>query len=145
MIKKKLNRLIILFFCISLGACGSANRINGSSLKTANKSVAFIKEHLAAGQRLEFEVAYWELRRQIKDDKEFLKAIDQKNVTDIIQLGKEYFTRNKAAGLPETAQFDSWDQMIAKEIEQRKLQNAGATEPKDKKGYPSVDYKLHSM
>lgn len=137
--------LFILSISLLLNACGNANQINGTSLKTALKSVAFIKERLPLNQRVEFEVAYWSLRNQYKDDAEFLKTIDQKSATDIVALGKAEFAKNQAAGNAEVAQFANWEQMIAQQIEQRGQQDRTAIDPKDKKDYPRVDYKMHAM
>lgn len=137
--------ILILSICLALNACGNANQINGKNMKTAHKSVSFIKERLPANQRVEFEVAYWGLRNQIKDDAEFLKSIDNKTSADIIELGKASFAKNKAAGVAEVAGYDNWDQMIAKQIEQRTEQDRSAVDSKDKKGYPRVDYKMHAM
>ena len=114
-------------------------------MKTAHKSVGIIKERLPANQRVEFEVAYWSLRNQIKDDTEFLAAIAQKTSADIIEQAKANFSKNKAAGLAEVAGYDTWEQMIAKQIEQRGEQDRSAGDPKDKKSYPRVDYKMRSM
>lgn len=136
---------LVLSICMMLSACGNANQINGKSMKTAHKSVAFIKEHLPTNQRVEFEVAYWGLRHQIKDDAEFLKMIDNKTSADIIELGKASFAKNKADGVSEVASYDNWDQMIAKQIEQRSEQDRSAVDAKDRKGYPSVNYKMHAM
>jgi hypothetical protein len=137
--------LLVLSICLLLNACGNANQINGRSMKTAHKSVAFIKEHLPENQRVEFEVAYWALRNQVKDDAAFLKAIDQKTSTDISALGKAGFAKNKEAGIAEVAGYDNWEQMIAQQIEQRGAQDRSAIDPKDKKGYPRVDYKMRAM
>lgn len=136
---------LVLSICLLLNACGNTNQINGSSMKTAHKSVAIIKERLPANQRVEFEVAYWSLRNQIKDDTEFLAAIAQKTSADIIEQAKANFSKNKAAGLAEVAGYDTWEQMIAKQIEQRGEQDRSAVDPKDKKSYPRVDYKMRSM
>lgn len=137
--------LLVLAACVLLNACGNANQINGRSMKTAHKSVALIKEHLPANQRVEFEVAYWALRNQIKDDGEFLKFIDQKTSTELIALAKANFAKDKAAGVTEVAKYDNWEQMITRQIELRGEQDHSAVDPKDKKGYPRVDYKMHSM
>ncbi len=137
--------LFILSISLLLNACGNANQINGTSLKTALKSVAFIKERLPIQQRIEFEVAYWALRNQYKDDAEFLKTINQKSFADIVALGKAQFDKNKAAGIAEVAKHANWEQMIAQQIEQRGLQDRTAIDPKDKKDYPRVDYKMHAM
>jgi len=128
-----------------LAGCGNAQQINGHNLNTALKSVSFIKEHLPAQQRFEFEMAYWALRKQIKDDQEFLKAIDGKSAQDLIASAKADFAKQKATGIEEYAAYDNWDQMVSRQIEQRNLQEPGAADTRDKKGYPRVDYKLHSM
>ena len=142
----KASRDFLVFsLCLLLNACGNANQINGHSMKTAHQSVAIIKKHLPANQQVEFEVAYWALRKQIKNDAEFLSTIDQKTSADIIVLGKAGFTKDKAAGVPELAGYDNWEQMIASQIGQREEQDRSATDPKDKKGYPRVDYKMHAM
>lgn len=136
---------IVLAVCLLLGACGNANQINGHSMKTAHQSVAIIKERLPTKQKVEFEVAYWALRQRIKDDAEFLNAINQKTSADVIALGKANFTADKAAGAPELAGYDTWEQMIARQIEQRGEQDRSAVDTKDKRGYPRVDYKMHAM
>lgn len=135
----------VLMACACLNACSDADRIHASSMKTAHKSVAFIKEHLKPAQRIEFEVAYWAIRKQLKDDSEFLKTIDKKSSADIIELAKANFAKDKAAGSTEAAEYGNWEQMIARQIEQRNQQDQSAVDPHDKKGYPRVDYKMHAM
>jgi len=137
--------IFVLLTCLFANACTNASQINARSLKTAIKSVAFIKERLPENQRVEFEIAYWTIRSHIKDDAEFLKSIDQQNAAGIIELGKAIFAKNKAAGMTELANFDDWEQMLSNQLAQRGVQAPGALDPKDKKGYPRVDYKLHSM
>ncbi|MCQ8103871.1 hypothetical protein NP590_07125 [Methylomonas sp. SURF-2] len=136
---------LALSLVLLLNACGNANQINASSMKTAHKSATWIKEHLPANQRVEFETAYWALRKQLMDDEAFLKALDKKTAVDIIELAKAQFAASKAAGAADVAAYDSWEQMMARQIEQRGLQDSGAVDPKDKKGYPRVDYKMHAM
>lgn len=130
---------------VLMTACGNAGQINASSLKTAHKSVGFIKEHLPANQRVEFEVAYWALREQIKNDAEFLKAIDKKMAADVITMAKANFDKIKAVGGKEYAMYENWEQMISQQTQKRSEQDRGAADAQDKKGYPSVDYKMHSM
>jgi len=137
--------IFILSTCLFANACTNASQVNGHSLKTAIKSVAFIKERLPENQRVEFEIAYWTIRDHIKDDAEFLKSIDQRNAAGIIELGKAIFAKNKAAGMAELTNFDNWEHMVSNQLSQRGEQARGALDPKDKKGYPRVDYKLHSM
>ncbi|WP_229427642.1 hypothetical protein [Methylomonas fluvii] len=130
----------------SIGACSKANQINARSLQSAQKSVFYIKEHLALEERIPFEVAYWLLRDQIKNNDEFLQAIDGKTSKELIDLGKDNFAKRKASGDTEYAQYENWEQMISKSIQQRGVQDtADSTDPRDKKGYPRVDYKMHAM
>lgn len=142
---KTLPILLSLSLSLILNACGNANQVNGHNMKTAHQSVAIIKERMPAKQKVEFEVAYWALRKEIKDEAEFLGAIDKKTATEIIDLGKASFAKNKAAGVPEVAEYDDWEQMIERQIQQRGEQDLSATDPKDKRGYPRVDYKMHAM
>ncbi|MBD9363739.1 hypothetical protein EBB_25255 [Methylomonas sp. EbB] len=129
-----------------MGACSKANQINARSLQSAQKSVFYIKEHLALEERIPFEVAYWLLRDQIKNNDEFLQAIDGKTSKELIDLGKDNFAKRKASGDTEYAQYENWEQMISKSIQQRGVQDtADSTDPRDKKGYPRVDYKMHAM
>ncbi|WP_230874629.1 hypothetical protein [Methylomonas sp. LL1] len=128
-----------------LNACGNAGQINGLSLTTAHKSVSFIKEHLPANQRVEFEVAYWALRAQFKTDGDFLKAIDGKTAGDLIASAKAGFIDGKVSGAKEYAAYPNWEQMIAEQTRIRTEQDRGAIDPHDKKGYPRVDYKMHAM
>lgn len=136
---------IALIFFMLASACTNAGQINGHSLKTAHKSVNFIKEHLPAEQRLEFEIAYWALRQQLKTDNDFLKAIDGKSAQELIAQAKAGFADRKATGAQEYAAYDSWEQMLNLQLELRKTQNGNAVDSRDKKGYPRVDYKMHAM
>lgn len=137
---------VLLLVCLLLlNACGNANQINGHSMKTAHQSVVIIKKHLPVNQQVEFEVAYWALRQRIKDDASFLSAIDQKTAADIIELGKANFIKGKASGVAELVGYDDWEQMIARQVQQRAEQDRNAVDLKDKKGYPRVDYKMHAM
>ena len=142
---KNNKRIVGMALFLLVNACGSASQINGHSLNTAHKSVSFIKEHLPSAQRVEFEVAYWALRKQIKDDAEFLQAIDGRSAQDLVALAKADFDKQKAAGIKEYAEYDSWEQMLGQQIAHRKIQDLSAVDTHDKKGYPRVDYKLHSM
>jgi hypothetical protein len=135
----------VLLVIFGFAACSNSNQINGKSMKTAHKSVAFIKEHIPVAQRIEFEVAYWSLRNKTTNDADFLKSIDQKTAIDIIELARANFAKDKAAGIKQLAQYENWEQMIAQQIEQRSEQDQAAVDPKDKKGYPRVDYKMHAM
>lgn len=108
----------MLVFCTLIG-CYSSSEINGSSIKTAHRSVNYIKNHLSVEQRIEFEIAYWTIRDFIKNTGEFLDAVDGKDSAATILLGKEIFQQHKNNGFADYAEFTSWDQMIAKYYQKR--------------------------
>ena len=138
---KLFTRMIILSFCALLVGCSKGNEINGRSLRTANKSVSYIKDRLPVEQRVEFEISFWSLRDEIRNNKEFLDMIDGKTPEELIALGKELFQKRKNAGFKEYAQFDSWEQMISHYTEERLDQNRRSRpDPRDKNN--NVLYKL---
>jgi hypothetical protein len=138
--------VLALLACVSLTGCNNAQQINGNSLKTVNRSVTHIKERLPLDQRIEYEVAYWTLRDDIRNNKEFLEAIDGKTPAQLIETGKELFQKRKAGGNKEYQQFDNWDQMIAQYTQERIEQNRKKTpDDRDKKNPHSVTYRMNGM
>jgi hypothetical protein len=126
---------------LSLAGCTKGNQVNGRSLKTANKSVSYIKERLPIDQRIEFEVSFWTLRDDIRDNKEFLAAVDGKTPEALIEMGKELFAKRKASGFKGYDAFSNWEQMIANYSQERIDQNRKAkADPRDKQN--NVLYKL---
>ena len=107
---KKLSIALLAVVCMLLTGCNNAQQINGSTLKTVNRSVTHIKERLPVDQRIEYEVAYWTLRDEVRNNKEFLSAIDGKTPPQLIEIGKDLFLKRKAAGNKEYEKFDNWDQ-----------------------------------
>lgn len=105
-------RILVWLLMVSLTACGNGNQINGHTLSTANKSIKHIKERLSDDVRLEYELSYWTLRDEFKEDALFLQAIDGKNPFELIDLGQESFTRRKAAGQKEYQAFADWQAML---------------------------------
>jgi len=142
---KNLKVFIGLIWLVLITACGNAGQINGSSIKTANKSVGFIKERLPTNQRIEFEVAYWALREQMKNDSEFLKSIDGKMATDVIAMAKANFDKLKVLGGKEYAMYENWEQMISQQTQKRSEQDRDPVDPRDQKGNANVTYKMHAM
>lgn len=137
--------LICLAFMIS---CGSGTKINARSLKTVNKSVSFIKDRLPEAERLQFEIAFWMVRDDIRNNDEFLKTVDGKKPVDLIAMGKDIFTKRKAAGDQEYAKYETWEQMITGWYQQRQIEMAKAKERTDKRDNDKVrriDYNMHSL
>jgi hypothetical protein len=138
---KKFSIIAVLMISATLSGCSSNEEVSGRSLRTANKSVIYIKRHLPADQQVEFEVAFWTIRNNIKDDKEFLSKVGGKKAAEIIAIAKEIYQERKTAGAKEYQEFTSWEQMIAKfgqeRIDQSKHKKA---DPRDEKN--NVMYKL---
>lgn len=143
--RKATTVLVLLTGLLVLG-CNKSHQINGSSMKTVNRSVSSIKERLPLDQRIEFEISFWTLRDEIKDNGDFLDAIDGKTPEQLIEKGKELFQKRKTSGNKDYAQYDSWEQMIAEYSQERIDQNRKkAIDDRDRKNPHRVDYKMHSM
>ncbi len=131
----------ILSLCALLVGCSKGNEINGRSLRTANKSVSYIKDRLPVEQRVEFEISFWSLRDEIRNNEEFLETIDGKTPEELIALGKELFQKRKNAGFKDYEQFATWEQMISHYTTERIDQNRRKRlDPREKNN--NVLYKL---
>lgn len=138
---KKFSIIAMLVLSATLLACSSSDEISGRSLRTAYKSVAYIKRHLPADQQVEFEVSFWTIRDATKTDKELLSKVGGKKPDEIIAMAKEIYQERKAAGAKEYQQFTSWDQMIAKYGQERIDQTRHKkSDPRDEKN--NLMYKL---
>ncbi|TPQ25478.1 DUF6694 family lipoprotein [Methylomonas koyamae] len=143
---KKASTVLVLLLCSVMVGCNKSNQINGSSMKTVNRSISHIKEKLPLDQRIEFEVSFWTLRDEIRSNQEFLDAIDGKTPEQLIETGKELFAKRKSSGNKEYAQYESWDQMITQYSQERIDQNRKKTpDARDKNPPARVDYKMHAM
>ncbi|MBS3964071.1 MAG: hypothetical protein KGZ80_06175 [Methylomonas sp.] len=143
---KKISTILVLLTCVVVSGCNKSHQINGSSMKSVNRSMASIKERLPLDQRIEYEVSFWTLRDELKDNKAFLDAVDGKTPEQMIETGRQLFNKRKAAGQPEYEQFDSWEQMIAQYSQERIDQNRKRSlDDRDKKYPHRVDYKMHAM
>jgi hypothetical protein len=141
---KKLPVFLLMLCCISLVACGKGDEINGHNTKTAYRSVKALKNHLSPEARIEFEVSFWTLRDSIKDEKEFLNAVDGKKPEEIIVLGKELYQQRKNSGFAGYDKYANWEDMIAKfgkeRVDQDNHKNNNKADTKDKSN--EVLYKL---
>jgi hypothetical protein len=143
---KKFSAVLVLTICALLVGCNKGQQINGSSLKTVNRSMTSIKERLPLDQRIEYEVSFWTLRDEVRNNKDFLTAVDGKTPEQLIEIGKDLFQKRKAAGVKEYEQFNNWDQMIAEYSQERIEQNRKKTpDDRDKKNPHSVTYKMTGM
>ncbi len=143
---KRSSVALIFITCALILGCNKSQQINGSTMKTVNRSVSHIKEKLPLDQRIEFEVSFWTLRDDIKDNEEFLKAVDGKTPDQLIAAGRELFNKRKTSGHKEYEQFTTWEQMIAQYSQERIEQNRKkAPDVRDKLNPHRVDYQMHSM
>lgn len=128
-----LSTVFVFIMCAFLMGCSGGPEVSGRSIKSANKSVARIKDRLPVEQRIEFEVSYWTLHDSIRDRDEFLDAVGGKTVDELIVMGKEVFQQRKDSGFKDYDQYTSWDQMIAKYTQERIDQNRHKKpDPRDK-------------
>jgi hypothetical protein len=116
---KKFSVLIMLIITVSLFGCGKGDEVSGRSLRTALKSVSYIKRRLPPEQQIEFEVSFWTIRNAAKNNDELLDKVGGKTADEIIAMGKEIYQERKNAGAKEYQQFTSWEQMIAKFSQER--------------------------
>jgi hypothetical protein len=139
------KNFLFYIFIILVTACGNSNQINAHSLATANKSVKHVKERLPNDLRLEFELSYWTLRDELKDDAAFLQALDGKNPYEIIDLGQASFDRRKAAGFTDYQRFADWQAMLSDYAKQRDGQSKPSVNAdKEAKYKHSVLYNMRS-
>lgn len=134
------SAFILIAACVALTACSRGSEINGHTIKTAMKSVRYMKERLPPEKRTEFEVSYWTLRDAIKDTDDFLDEVDGKNPDQIIAAGKKIYEERKNAGIAEYAQYATWEEMISKFNHDKSDQGQKKRGPRDIQ--PSVLYKL---
>lgn len=128
-----LSSFFIFIICATLIGCTKGNQINGRSLRTATKSVSYIKNRLPVKQRVAFEVSFWSLRDEYRKNSEFLDVVDGKTSEELIVLGKELFQKRKNSGFKGYEKFNNWDGMIAQYTQERIDQNRRKKpDPRDK-------------
>jgi hypothetical protein len=114
-------------------------------MATASKSVKYIKERLPDDLRWEFELSFWTLRDEFKDEGGFLKTVDGKNPYEVIDLGHASFDRRKAAGFTDYQRFADWQAMLADYTKQRIVQSKPSVNAdKESKYKYSVLYDMRS-
>jgi hypothetical protein len=114
-------------------------------MNTAMRSVKGLKNRMPADERVEFEVSFWLIRDNSKDDDTFLNEVDGKKPEQIIAMGKEIYQQRKNNGFKGYEKYASWDEMIAKFGQERLAQEK--ISPKKKEALregPSVIYDMHS-
>ncbi len=105
--------ILITLFCLAAAGCGGERTVDGRNLKTANKSLIFMKRELPSDKRLEFEIAFWTLKDSYPKNSEFLDIVDDQGSNEIIELGKQHFNERKARGEQAYNKYASWEDMLA--------------------------------
>jgi hypothetical protein len=142
---KKLPTLLLILSCAALIACGKGQSISGHSVKTAYKSVKFIKEKLPPENRMEFQVSFWTIRDANKDDEAFLDAVDGKSPIEIVATAKEIYQQRKASGFQAYDKYSSWEEMISEFGKERVGQDKRRTTPKKDEGGGQDDNVLYKL
>lgn len=137
---RMLSVLLLIAVCGTLTACSKGSEINGHTLNTAMKSVRYMKERMPPEKRTEFEVSFWTLRDALKNQEEFLEAVDGKNPDQLIAAGKKLYEERKAAGIAEYNQYKTWEEMISKFNHDKSEQGAKKRDPRDNQR--TILYKL---
>ncbi|MDF1582724.1 MAG: hypothetical protein RQ733_04950 [Methyloprofundus sp.] len=136
--------IIIISVSILLSTgCSKGSQINGRSFKTALMSVKGLKNRLPQEQRVAFELSFWAIHDQYKQNNaEFLDQVDGKSPEALIELGKSVFEKRKLEGFKEYQQYATWDDMIRKYTQERldQLSKKPKADPRDKDN--NVIYKL---
>jgi hypothetical protein len=129
---KKLSLVLLLACTPMLVACNNGQKINGHNEKTAYRSIKMIKLRLPEEKKVAYEMSFWMVRDEKKDNAEFLKTIDEKTPDEIIGMGKEIYQKRKTEGLPEYQTYKSWEEMMAKYDRDRMGQGKVKSDIKEK-------------
>ncbi len=124
--------LALLVSSTMLVACNNGQKINGHTEKTAYRSVKMIKPRLKEEMRVEYEMSFWMIRDEKKDNAEFLKTIDEKTPDEIIGMGKEIYQKRKSEGVAEYQTYKTWEEMMAKYDRDRMNQGKVKTDIREK-------------
>lgn len=125
--------LSILFSLLfSFSGCDQPNQIRAGGQKSMLQSFMRIKQRMGFKDGTEFEVAFWSLKQKSNnDDAAFRSLVNGKTPEQIIEQAKLYFEERKQANDPKYTQYESWDVMINKVIEEIKT-------PVSKKNLPDT-------
>ncbi|MCK5728097.1 MAG: hypothetical protein KAG10_08920 [Methylococcales bacterium] len=139
---KKISILLALLTTLTLFGCSKGNEVSGRSMRSAYKSVNYIKNRLPSETRIEFEMSFWMLRDEIKNKSDFLSEVGGQTPEELIEIGKALYQKRKSAGYKEYEKFNSWDQMISHYNQERLDQNKKRKKPDPRDEGNSVIYKL---
>ena len=121
---KRFSMLIVLLITMTnLVGCSKGNEVSGRSMKSAFRSVNYIKKRLPTEQRIGFELSFWALKDDFRNNKKFLKEVGGKTPEELIEMGKVLYKRRKQEGFKDYEKYNSWDEMITHYAQERMDQN----------------------
>ncbi|HLF96850.1 MAG TPA: hypothetical protein VI457_06880 [Methylococcaceae bacterium] len=95
----------------------SGDSINGSNMKTADKSAMHVTKYLPADDRVIFNTAYGivkEIKMEEGGEDAFLSSVKGLKPQEVIDLARKEVNARIAKGDGKFAAYKDWDDMIAK-------------------------------
>ncbi len=111
---------ILCSLLFSFVGCEQPNKIQVNGQKSMLRSFMQLKQRMGFKDGIEFEVAFWSLKKKSKTDDAFRSLVDGKTPEQVIEMGKLYFLEQKKENDPQYTQYASWDAMIEEVIQQIK-------------------------
>lgn len=121
----------LMSLCLLAAGCGKGDQINANSDNSLYRSVTTLQRRLPDQERVEFEVSFWSLKQFAESESTFRDQVNGKTVYEVIEMGKQNFVAQKAAGNPDYIKFDSWETMIAGLVKERQ-QSAKRVDRRDR-------------
>jgi len=93
----------------------SGDSINGSSMKTADKSAMYVTKYLVADERVVFNTAYGivkELKMEEGGEDAFLSSVSGLKPAEVIELARKEVNARIAKGDGKFAGYRDWDDFI---------------------------------
>ncbi len=106
--------------CLLAVGCGKGDQINANSDNSLYRSVTTLQRRLPDDQRVEFEVSFWSLKQFAESESTFRTQVNGKTVHEVIEMGKQNFAAQKAAGHADYNKFESWESMIDEMVQERR-------------------------
>ena len=129
----------LISVCLLAVGCGKGDQINANSDNSLYRSVTTLQRRLPDQERVEFEVSFWSLKQFAADESTFRNQVNGKTVQEVIEMGKQNFAAQKAAGHADYIKFDSWETMIAGLVKERQQSAVRVDRSRDR------DNRIHKM
>jgi len=121
----------LMSLCLLTVGCGKGDQINANSDNSLYRSVIALQRRLPDQERVEFEVSFWSLKQFAQNESTFRNQVNGKTVQEVIEMGKQNFAAQKAAGNADYIKYPSWEAMIAELVKERQ-QSAKRVDRRDR-------------